>query len=220
MGRVFALRNVRIYFTKLGRMKFVSHLDLTRFMARLIKKSKIPVWYTEGFNRHIYMNFALPLSLGFESTCEVMDIRIIDENFSNEDCLNALNSLSTEDINFFAVKEPILPTKEIGFADFELCFEQLSEDFSQKLTDFLNSESILCEKTGKKGKVKQIDLIPKIKSFSLDGKKLNICLVAGSEDNLNPSLVMDTFFAQTQTEPIFYSVTRTAILDKKGNKFA
>jgi len=62
-------------------------------------------------------------------------------------------------------------------------------------------------------------LIPKIKSFSLEDKTLNLTLVAGSEDNLNPSLVMDTFFSQAETEPVFYSVTRTAILDKKGNKF-
>ena len=219
MGRVFALRNVRIYFSKLGRMKFVSHLDLTRFMARLIKKSKIPVWYTEGFNRHIYMNFAVPLSLGFESTCEIMDIRIVDENFTNSQCLEQLNSVAAEDIKFFAVNDPVLPTKEIGYADFILSFEELKAETASKLSAFLQSDSILCEKTGKKGKVKQIDLIPKIKSFLLEDKTLNLTLVAGSEDNLNPSLVMDTFFSQTETEPIFYSVTRTAILDKKGNKF-
>ena len=74
MGRVFALRNVRIFYEKKGRMKFVSHLDMNRFMSRLIAKSKIPVWYTEGFNSHIYINFALPLSLGFESDYEVLNV--------------------------------------------------------------------------------------------------------------------------------------------------
>lgn len=216
MGRVSALRSVRVYFSKLGRMKFVSHLDLTRFMARLIKKSKIPVWYTEGFNRHIYMNFAVPLSLGFEGIYEVMDIRLVDDSFTNGQCLDALNSVTTEDVKFFAVKDPVLPTKEIGFAEFKLVFEKLS---AESLNEFLSRDSILCEKTGKKGKIKQIDLVPKIKSFSTAGNTLTLCLVAGSEDNLNPSLVISAYFEQTETEPVFYSVTRTAILDKKGNKF-
>ena len=78
---------------------------------------------------------------------------------------------------------------------------------------------VLCQKTGKKGKVKEIDIIPKIRTFSIEENILKLCLVAGSEDNLNPSLVMDTFFEQTETEPIFYSVSRDLILDKQGKIF-
>ena len=65
------MKTVRVFFKKLGRMKFISHLDMTRFMSRLITKANIPVWYTEGFNQHLYMNFAVPLSLGFEGLYEV-----------------------------------------------------------------------------------------------------------------------------------------------------
>ncbi|MBQ8303735.1 MAG: DUF2344 domain-containing protein, partial [Clostridia bacterium] len=61
------MKNVRLIYEKKDRMRFVSHLDMTRFMSRMIQKSKVPVWYTEGFNKHIYVTFALPLSLGFES---------------------------------------------------------------------------------------------------------------------------------------------------------
>ncbi len=70
------MKNVRVFYEKKGRLKFVSHLDMNRFMSRLITKSKIPIWYTEGFNQHIYMNFAVPLSLGFEGFYEIMDIRL------------------------------------------------------------------------------------------------------------------------------------------------
>ena len=210
------MKNVRIFYTKKGRMKFVSHLDMNRFMARLIAKSKIPVWYTEGFNQHIYMNFAVPLSLGFEGLYEILDIKLIDDNFSNEECLNSLKSVATKDIEFFATKEPRLNMKEIGFAEFELEFDELD---AEKLNAFLSQESIFCEKKGKKGKVKEIDLIPKIKEYSITENKLKICLVAGSEDNLNPSLVIETYFAQTETPPCFYSVSRTQILTKNGELF-
>lgn len=197
-------------------MKFISHLDMTRFMSRLIAKSKIPVWYTEGFNRHIYMNFAVPLSLGFEGLYEILEIRIIDDNFSNEDCLNALNSVTVDGIEFMSVCDQKQNMKDIGFAEFKLGFD---ENIPEKLKEFLQSDSILCEKKGKKGKIKEIDLIPKIKSFKTEDNILILVLVAGNEDNLNPTLVMDTYFAKTETEPLFYSVVRTAILNKNGEIF-
>ena len=115
MERVFALRNVRIFYEKKGRMKFVSHLDMNRFMSRIIAKSKIPVWYTEGFNQRIYVNFAVPISLGFEGLYEILEIRLIDDEFSLSDCLNALKSVAPPDIEFYDIKEPVLPMKEIGY---------------------------------------------------------------------------------------------------------
>ena len=197
-------------------MKFISHFDMTRFMSRLIAKSKIPVWYTEGFNRHIYMNFAVPLSLGFEGLYEILEIRIIDDNFSNEDCLNALNSVTVDGIEFMSVCDQKQNMKDIGFAEFKLCFD---ENIPKRLKEFLQSDSILCEKKGKKGKIKEIDLIPKIKSFKIEDNILILVLVAGNEDNLNPTLVMDTYFAKTETKPLFYTVVRTAILNKNGEIF-
>lgn len=213
------MKNVRIYFKKLGRMKFMSHLDMTRVMSRLIKKSGIPVWYTEGFNRHIYMNFAVPLSLGFESEYEVMDIRVNPEDYKYEDVLSSLQAVCPMDIEFFDATEPILHTKEVGFSEYILGFDEINEEMKNSLENFFKSESVLCEKVGKKGKVKEIDIIPKIRSSSILGNDLVLVLASGSEDNLNPNLVMDTFFKKFGMEPMFYTVKRTLILDKKGNKF-
>lgn len=219
MGRVYALKNVRIFYKKLGRMKFISHLDMTRVMSRLIAKSKIPVWYTEGFNQHIYMSFALPLSLGFESAYDVLDIRLVDENYSFDTCLEALKSVAPEGIEFFSISEPVMLAKDIGFADFELDFAALSDEDKANLENFLSSDTILCEKKGKKGKIKQIDLVPRIKSHFFIENMLCLRLIAGNDDNLNPTLVLDTFFEKTNTVPLFYSVTRTDILNKNEEKF-
>ena len=213
------MRTVRIFYKKLGRLKFISHLDMTRFMSRLITKANIPVWYTEGFNQHLYMNFAVPLSLGFEGLYEVLEIRIMDENFTNSDCLEALKKVSPQDIVFTDVKDPVMSMKDIALAEFILDFGENMASLKDSITAFLNSDSIICQKKGKKGKIKEIDLIPKIESFSVNGDKLTLCLTAGNEDNLNPSLVMDTFFASTKTEPCFYSVTRTAIYNKDKKMF-
>ena len=213
------MKNVRIFYRKLGRLKFVSHLDMTRFMSRLIAKSQIPIWYTEGFNQHIYMNFALPLSLGFESDYEIMDFRLVEEDYDLTLCLEKIKAVAPPDIEFFSIAEPKSNMKEIGWADFTLTFEENDSSLLQEIEKFLSKESIICEKVGKKKKVKQIDLIPKIKSFAINENELTLRLVAGTEDNLNPSLVMSTFFEQTETKPCFYSVKRTDILDKNLNRF-
>src|SRR5699024_10261163 len=75
----FALKNVRVWFEKKGAVRYISHLDLTRNMARGLKLSGLPVWYTEGFNPRIYMTYAMPLSLGVCGERECMDIRLTEE---------------------------------------------------------------------------------------------------------------------------------------------
>lgn len=211
------MKNVRIFYEKIGRMKFISHLDMIRFMARLVKKSGIPVWYTEGFNQHIYLNFALPLSLGFESLYEVLELRLTSDSFSCEECLEALKNVAPPDIRFIEVKEPVMDMKDISFAEYSLEFE--NTELNAKLEEFLQRDSIICEKKGKKGKIKEVDLIPKIKNFSFEDNKLTLRVAAGNNDTLNPSLVMDTFFKETQILPVYYKVTRTKILNNSQELF-
>lgn len=213
------MKNVRVFYKKTGRMKFVSHLDMNRFMSRLITKSKIPIWYTEGFNQHIYMNFAVPLSLGFEGLYEIMDIRLIDDRYSLDTCLENLKAVCPPDIEIFKVAEPALNMKEIGFAEYQIDLSEFTEENKSSLKEFLSQPSIICEKKGKKGKVKEIDIIPKIKSFSFNDNTLTLCLNAGCEDTLNPSLVLSAFFEQEKISPLFCSVKRTAVLDKNNKLF-
>ena len=73
------MKDYRIVFEKRGRVKYISHLDLNRCMLRAVRRSGLPAWYTEGFHPHMYLMFPLALSLGAESTCEVMDIRLTQE---------------------------------------------------------------------------------------------------------------------------------------------
>lgn len=213
------MKNVRIYFKKQGRMKFVSHLDMTRVMSRLIKKSGIPVWYTEGFNKHIYMNFALPLSLGFEGLYEIMDIRLNDDDYKYEEVLSRMQAVCPEGIEITAVAEPIKHTKEIGFAEHTLDFDEISDVMKEKLLEFFSRDSVLCEKKGKKGRIKEIDIVPKIRESRVEDNRIILILAAGSEDNLNPTLVMDVFFESYGLSPLFYTVTRNKIYDKQGNTF-
>ncbi len=187
------MKNVRLIYEKKDRMRFVSHLDMTRFMCRMIQKSKIPVWYTEGFNKHIYVTFALPLSLGFESNYEVMDFRFNDDDFPLSSARLALESVFPPYIKIVDLAFPQMKAGEIAFADFEITFDTADKAFAVSLNDFLNLEEIKVSKKSKKGAISEVDIAPKIKAFSItqgENTVLKITLPAGGKDNVNPQLVL------------------------------
>ena len=70
---------VRLFFSKTGRAKYISALDLITCFQRAIRRTDIPVWHTQGFNPHTYVNVNLPLSLGSEGTNESMDIKLTEQ---------------------------------------------------------------------------------------------------------------------------------------------
>ena len=78
---------VRISFEKKNEASYISLLDLQRVMQRVLKRSGLPVWHTLGFNPHIYMTFACPLSLGQESECECVDVKTEAEAPDLSPCL-------------------------------------------------------------------------------------------------------------------------------------
>ena len=77
MVSVNEYEKVRLEFSKTGRAKFISHLDLNRTLRTAFVRAKVAIWFTNGFNPHPKLVFSLPLSLGAESMCEFLDIRVL-----------------------------------------------------------------------------------------------------------------------------------------------
>ena len=65
-GRVLKMRYL-IKFTKEDSIKYVSHLELMRTIQRIIRRAELPVQYSQGFNPHIILSIAQPLSVGVYS---------------------------------------------------------------------------------------------------------------------------------------------------------
>lgn len=205
------LKSVRVFYKKNGRMRFVSHLDMNRFMTRIIRRTDIPVWYTEGYNTHAYITFALPLSLGFESEYEIMDFKLNDESYSLEKVKSQLMSVMPEYIEIIKVAEPVNKVAKLSFAEFNIW---LDDKIGDELEEFLAGD-IICTKKNKKGVEKQIDIGAKIVSYRIDEDEktlLDIILPAGSADNINPSLLLDEFFKKRENS-VYYFVTRTMLFD-------
>lgn len=199
-------------------MKFVSHLDMNRFMCRQLRLSKLPIWYTEGFNPHPYVTFLLPLSLGFESNYEIMDIRLIDDEYPLTKVKENLAKVMPEYIEIFDVRESINKPGKIGFAKYQIKFTKFNKDLPELLSKFLLSDSIITEKKGKKGNIKTIDLAPKIADFSVDlisdDLILTVTLPAGGAENINPTLLLSAF-----GELPYYTVTKIMVYDTEMKIF-
>ncbi len=205
------MRDVRVFFSKNDRMKFASHLDMNRLMSRILRLSHIPIWYTEGFNQHPYITFALPLSLGFTSEYEIMDIRIIDDSYTNEMAKSALDSVLPDGLKVIDVCDRGLKSGQIAFAEFLITFECDDVEFARALDAFLSKDSIITQKKTKKGVLKDIDIAPFIKKYEIiEGEEiaLRIVLSAGGENNINPTLLLTAY-----GEIPDYSICRTKIYD-------
>ena len=115
-------QKVRVQFSKTGSLKFISHLDLNRTVKSAFLRSKLPIWYTQGFNPHPKTVFSVPLSVGTASLCEFMDFRITDEVSGKVIC-DTLNSVFPEGLRAIEAYEPKTKFCEIGWADYEIRIE-------------------------------------------------------------------------------------------------
>ena len=111
------MTTVRIWFTKTGEAAYISLLDLQRVMGRALKRSGLPVWYTLGFNPHIYMTFSCPLALGQESLVESVDVKTEEEAPDFAAWKEALNQVMPAGIEVKKVEPVRLKAEQIGFAE-------------------------------------------------------------------------------------------------------
>lgn len=106
---------VRISFEKKNEASYISLLDLQRVMQRVLKRSGLPVWHTLGFNPHIYMTFACPLSLGQESECECVDVKTEAEAPDFAQWRTALNAIMPAGIHVTRVAPVEMKADSIAF---------------------------------------------------------------------------------------------------------
>ncbi|MFA9422711.1 MAG: TIGR03936 family radical SAM-associated protein [Sedimentibacter sp.] len=79
-------------YSKTGNLKYISHLDVLRFIQRSIKRAGFPAKYSEGFNPHMKTSFGYPLSLGIESVGEYFEIEL-NENIEPEQFILGMNKV-------------------------------------------------------------------------------------------------------------------------------
>lgn len=212
---------VRAFYRKEGRIKYISHLDMNRCVSRELKRSGLPVWHTLGFNPHIYVTFALPLSLGYESLCESFDFRLTEE-MDLEAARERLNAVLPEGFFVYALELPQAKPEAIAWADYQIAqeYDGGAGKVREALEGWLSRPEIPVIKKTKKGE-KEVDMKPHFSLQKLEsaGNALDLTLrcAAGGTFNLNPTLLLDTFAAEKGMAPDWQRVVRRLILDAAGN---
>lgn len=216
--------NIRVFYTKKNRAKYISHLDITRCMQRALKRAELPIWYTQGFNPHIYLTFSLPLALGYESECESMDLRLVTF-VEFDEVKEKLNSSLPPDIRVTKValqknKPQVIKT---ALYNVTLSSQTLSgKDLKDCLDNLFSYETIDVIKRTKKGN-KTVDIKPDINITSTEvfdnAIKIFMITCAGIDKNINPDLLINELTGKYNLENIKTSIIRLAVYDEDHNEF-
>ena len=198
--------DVRMSFQKTGMAKFISHLDTVRCITRAMKRANVPVWFTEGFNPHAFLTFAMPLSLGFESLCETVDFRLMEETDLNE-LAERINNALPVDITVKEIYTYETSPNDIRWAEYKIIFNNPDNLLLGQAEKILSADEIVVLKKSKKGRnkvEKEVNIKEHIKSFELNednGKLILITVLSsGTSVNINPMLLIGALVKDTQTD--------------------
>ena len=220
------MREVRLRFSKTGQAKYISHLDTNRVFSRALARAKINLWYTQGFNPRPYMSFSLPLSLGVESYCENVDLRILDD-LTDEEIKERMNNALPLGIRIVDVYEDFMDCHDIVYSDYVYKFEfKDNETALEKIIAVLESDEILAQKKAKQGKrriLKETDIKQFIVKYNASIRDnnivLNIRLLAGPDKNLNPTLLFDTIIRLIDMDYEWKNIGRISLLTKDFKEY-
>lgn len=217
--------DVRVFYEKTGMAKYISHLDTVHLFTRAIKRAKIPIWFTEGYNPRAFLTFAMPLSLGTESYCETVDIRLMQEE-NLEELTARLDSALPPDIHVTKIAVPKLTPQEIAWADYRITFEGVDGNFPERAEKILSDDKITVIKKVKKGREKverEVDIKDKILKYSLDCENgfsvLNITLSSGIQNNINPSLIIGKITEGSNTDADCASIIKLKSYTAEGHEW-
>ncbi len=185
------MRDVRIWFSKSGAVKYVSHLDMFRLMTRAVRRAEIPLWYTEGYNPHPYISFLQPLPLGVETCCEPLDIRI-EGDITNEEIKDRLNAVMPDGMHIEAVTQVFCKPAEAAYGEYRVVLDA-ADISADEVVRIIENGELTCEKSakvkGRKG-TKIVDVSAAIHSYEVktedDTVVILVTLPASTELTLNP----------------------------------
>lgn len=210
------MTKVRIALSKGEAVRYTSHLDTMRMLIRAIRRADLPIAYTNGFNKHPILSFLLPLPLGITSDFEPVDL-----SFEGEICFaeiqEKLSAVLPNGFSVVSIGTPGCPVNEVFGATYEIqLFFDESVDTSLLPELLLSQAPLLTEKKSKKG-MRKVDVRPLLFDFSWSEhtKTLTTTLACGTEQNLNPGLLLQ---AITETDPriapLYFKAHRCSIQTK------
>ena len=160
----------RALFEKTGNAIFISHLDLMRLFQRAFKRAGLHLTHTQGYNPRPSVSMALPLSLGMESKCELMDFALEGQSPDNDEILARLNQSLISGVRVLSVYDDIDKIKNLAFLDCTLTLEYddgVPARGIPQIEELFQRHQLLLEKKGKNG-ISEQDIIPMIRRIYVE----------------------------------------------------
>ncbi len=196
-----SLQLLRLKFTKLGKMRYIGHLDLQTLFQRAIKRAGLPIEYSQGFNPHQIISFALPLAVGMGSECEFVNI-LLNEERDLQLVIDSLNTALPEGLR--VLEAEILTSNKkapsVTAATYKITLPSVSTDELKSVTaEILNREEIMVERKTKT-KTSTVNIREHIKKIAVSENQLMATLSAGSQNNLKPQLLVEEIYRRLNKE--------------------
>ena len=217
----------RILFEKKGNAVWISHLDLMRLFQRAFKRAGLPLTHTQGFNPRPSVSIALPLSVGVESCCELLDFDLDGDKVANRIVRGKLNDYLLPGIRVIKVYDNGQKIKHLALLDTVITLEYdngVPEDAVSKLDEFFKRDEILVEKKTKTNGIQDQNIVPMIKSLEVEQTDANTVVlkarVCCQNPTLNPMQLHGAIVRHLpELAPNFAKCERLELYDNDGNIF-
>lgn len=220
---------LRFRFRKVGRLRYVSHLELVRTVSKAATRAGIPCWFTQGFNPVPKIVFGTPMSVGMESECEFVELRLT-ERVEPADALERLNAATPAELTFLEAYYPDNKLTDQCFAQYEVLVrtDKNAENLAAAFRRLLSDPNLTCRNlTHGKASERVVGRQTGDATVEVTGKntlRLTMTLGTSQGEFLNPDYVMIALDQATgflEGSPIenAYLIRRLAALDKDKKPF-
>lgn len=216
----------RALFEKNGMAAYISHLDLMRLFQRSFKRAGLPLTHTKGFNPRPSVSIALPMSLGMESVCELLDFELEDTHFTCEEIRDRLNRNLTEGVRILEVYDNGAKLKHLAYLSCDLTLEYdggIPADAQTRLYALFALPELIVEKKGKNG-ITQQNIVPMIQEIHIEAMNANELQIHAQICCQNPTLNPSQLIAaiakyQPELAPDFVRICRREIFNTEKQIF-
>ena len=217
----------RILFEKKGNAVWISHLDLMRLFQRAFKRAGLPLTHTQGFNPRPSVSIALPLSVGVESSCELLDFELDGDKVANRIVRGKLNDYLVPGIRVIKVYDNMQKIKHLAYLDTVVTMEYdggVPENGAQRIRELFAQDEVLVEKKTKAGDIVDQNIVTMIKAMDVqqpDAKTIALhARVCCQNPTLNPMQLHAAVVRHLpELAPDFAKSERIEIYDAEGNIF-
>ena len=182
-----------IQFGKQGRLRFISHLDLQRFMQRALRRTGLPVAYSQGFNPHALLSFASALGMGVSSEAELLEVRFA-EPVAEQTILEAMRAALPPEMPVYRVRavDDRFPSlmATVYCADYRMTLTgEGAKAIADAVPGYLEKAEVMAVRKTKSGE-REVDIRPMALLLEREGDVLSARLMLTEKDTLKPDLLV------------------------------